>query len=434
MATRDQEITMTTSSEVVRTKRYKVKEDYVSLVRITFSSSMISLAVCGALVSGCAETPSETDEIIDNLRQAGFPASDIMIVDGTVLVGRDAVVSLEASREMLESGGPGQEQYRTTNLIGPAITKICVNGLAYTGTFSTALDRAIQNYDELPLRFSMARTPSTGCSATIVAAIDPLLEGGVAGFPAAGLPFPTITLGSQMSQYGVDTIQHVITHELGHAIGFRHTDYFNRFISCGEGGNEGAGIQGAIHIPGTPTGASVGASLMNSCFRSSETGEFTGGDLTALLALYGLEFTTMSFYTYSNHVLVAAGGGGSHLAANSTAIGAWERFFYSDVNGGELVNGDIINLRAANGSFVVAEGGGGGVVNANRTAPGPYEAFRINNVDGFPDFQTGNHVSLQATNLQFVQAINGGGGSGSGSVKAAAPGVGPWETFMIRLQ
>jgi hypothetical protein len=80
--------------------------------------------------------------------------------------------------------------------------------------------------------------------------------------------------------------EHVITHELGHTVGFRHSDYYNRAISCGSGGNEGSAGVGAIHIPGTPTGAVVGGSVMNSCFRSSENGEFTSSDRTALTTLY----------------------------------------------------------------------------------------------------------------------------------------------------
>jgi hypothetical protein len=303
----------------------------------------------------------------------------------------------------------------------------------FTGDYSTALDRAIQNYDELPLTFAMARAPSSDCSFTITAVIDPLLNGGVAGFPVAGLPFATVTIGGQLQQYGVDTIEHVITHEIGHAIGFRHTDYFNRSISCGTGGDEGAGLIGAIHIPGTPTGASVGASVMNSCFRASETGEFTGGDITALLALYPKSPTTLSFRTDNGHFLVAEFGGGQYIASDRTAIGPWERFVYADVNGGDLRHGDFINLRAADGTFWVAEGGGGGGVNVNRTAAGPFETFRIINLDGWADFLTGDRVALQASNGQYVVA-EGGGGGGAGSVNANRSAIGPWETFVITLQ
>lgn len=61
------------------------------------------LEATAALACGCAEQPSETQEIIENLVQAGFPAGDIMVVNGVVHAGRDAEVSLAASREMLHA-------------------------------------------------------------------------------------------------------------------------------------------------------------------------------------------------------------------------------------------------------------------------------------------------------------------------------------------
>ena len=248
----------------------------------------IILAVgCITLVSGCAAQPDETQEIVDNLVKAGFPADDIMSVGGVVYVGRDAEVSLAASREMLQAGDPHKEQYRTTNLVSSSLAKICVNGSTFTGVFSTALDLAIQNYDEQPLTFAMARTPSSGCSFTINAVLQAGVVGGSSGFPSGGVPFGTINIGDGLSTFSVDTIEHVITHEIGHTIGFRHSDFFNRSISCGGTAvNEGDGGVGAILIPGTPSGATVGGSIMNSCFRTVETGEFTTTDLTALRALY----------------------------------------------------------------------------------------------------------------------------------------------------
>ena len=247
----------------------------------------IVFAAAAAGIVGCAGQPSETQEIVDNLMQVGFPADDIEIVDGVVYVGRDAEVSLAASREMLRAGDASEEQYRTTNLVSPSLTKICIDGSTFTGAFSTALDLAIQNYDELPLTFAMARTPSSGCSFTINAVIQPGVVGGSAGFPSGGLPYPTINIGDGLAPYSVDTIEHVITHEIGHTIGFRHSDYFNRSISCGVGGDEGDAGIGAILIPGTLSGATVGGSIMNSCFRTVETGEFTSSDVTALAVLYG---------------------------------------------------------------------------------------------------------------------------------------------------
>jgi hypothetical protein len=244
-------------------------------------------------VFGCAaDSANESQEIIDNLVQAGFPASDIQVSEGKVYVGRDAEVSLQASREMLQTddSADGLEQYRTTNLVGTTITNICVNGAAFTGKFSTALTAAIANYNNLGLRWHMTRTSgsTTGCSATITAHVS-TGTGGVSGFPSGGRPFNAINIGSglQAATFPTSTVTHVITHELGHTVGFRHSDFFNRSISCGGAAtNEGDGGVGAILIAGTPSGATVGGSVMNSCFRTTETGRFTSTDVTALNALY----------------------------------------------------------------------------------------------------------------------------------------------------
>ena len=90
----------------------------------------IALAVsCIALTSSCVLPADDTQEIIDNLVQAGFPRDDIMVVAGTVYVGRDAEVSLAASRELLQTGDSRQEQYHA-NIERP---KVVFN--AATGQF-----------------------------------------------------------------------------------------------------------------------------------------------------------------------------------------------------------------------------------------------------------------------------------------------------------
>lgn len=253
---------------------------------------------CSALMFGCggeesdvaADVAADNEEIIDNLVLAGFPQDDIMVFDDVVYVGRDAAVSLEASREMLEvDGSTSDEQYRTSNLVSRNLATICVNGAEFASApnFSEALNRAITNYNNLGLTFGMVRTTSSaGCQATITARFTGG-GGGASGFPSGGLPFNAVNIGTGLNGATIDTIEHVITHEMGHAVGLRHSDFFNRAISCGIGGNEGSGGIGAIFIPGTPSGAIVGGSIMNACFRrNNESGEFSGSDVTALTTLY----------------------------------------------------------------------------------------------------------------------------------------------------
>lgn len=52
---------------------------------------------------GCDGAPQAPREIVGNLLEAGFPADDIMVVDGKVYVGRDAEGTLAASREVAPS-------------------------------------------------------------------------------------------------------------------------------------------------------------------------------------------------------------------------------------------------------------------------------------------------------------------------------------------
>ncbi|MFP2930492.1 zinc-dependent metalloprotease [Pyxidicoccus sp. 3LG] len=251
-------------------------------------AAVLVVVGCGALLSGCDSEPrDEHEEIISNLLEAGFPADDILVADGAVYVGRDAHVSLEASREMLQPGEGSQEQYRTTNLVNTStVKKICINPTSAFNSYSKlsqGLDLAIANYNAVGLCFTMARGPATGCNANITA--RPMAgNGGSAGFPSGGRPYGTINIGTGLQNSTLDLAEHVITHELGHTIGFRHSDFYNH-ATCG--GNEGSAGVGAILIPGTPATSTVGGSLMNSCIRSTESGEFTSTDITALRVLYG---------------------------------------------------------------------------------------------------------------------------------------------------
>lgn len=255
------------------------------------------------VVLGCSDIDGDVDtltsegeinEIVDNLVDAGYPEAEIEILDdGRVMVGGDAYVTLEASREMAPQDGHGEDQfrqYRTNNLVDTSVVHtVCIDGSAYTGTMGQGLTNAIANYNNQNLEFTIERrgkNDSQGCDALIVGSVKGQ-AGGMSGFPSGGLPYGQFQVGKGTANYGVGVVTHVITHELGHTIGFRHSDYYNRSISCGGGAsNEGDGGVGAQLIPGTPSTAVNNGSVMNSCFNQGSTGQWTNSDITALKALY----------------------------------------------------------------------------------------------------------------------------------------------------
>lgn len=244
-----------------------------------------------------------SDEIVAQFEELGFDVSDIERVnhrnpitgqssiqyqlEGDILIDEDQMLEmLQSSYELGQLG----EQYRTSNLVSNNQT---ITVLGYTGgsfaldnTMRTALQWAVNNYNRINigLNFTLAYGTNYQAYDMVVYKVSGG-GGGSAGFPSGGNPYKFIQIQSGTSGFGTNTTEHVITHEMGHCLGLRHTDYFNRSLSCGTGGNEGSGGVGAIHIPGTPTGFDAN-SVMLACFSANEDGEFGPNDITALEYLY----------------------------------------------------------------------------------------------------------------------------------------------------
>jgi Dual-action HEIGH metallo-peptidase len=162
-------------------------------------------------------------------------------------------------------------QYRTWYGIYPSrtISIIGFTGGTYglTGNQITGLKNAVTRYNNLNLsvRFSLTFGANRG-NCEIGVQNDPGLAPGSAlsGFPSGGKPFANVWVGTNYKGGDINLATTIITHELGHCIGFRHTDYFDR-LSCGanQRPEDAAGV-GVEHIPGTPTGRDPN-STMNAC-------------------------------------------------------------------------------------------------------------------------------------------------------------------------
>jgi hypothetical protein len=247
------------------------------------------------IVVACKKSAQTTkDETVsqavkDRIFAMGFSSQNVQMVDGGYLVEGDIFLSENdlggppADIKLLRVGT--EEQYRTTNLVTglPRVIKVSISS-RLPSSYVAALDVALGRYNALGLRITFQRV-SSGANISIVRGSGNFLAS--SGFPSGGNPYGQVVVNSnQLSGQPQNTVASVLAHELGHCIGFRHTDYMNRAYSCGgQPVNEGASNVGAIQIPGTPSGPDPN-SWMLSCIGSGQDRPFNANDRTALNYLY----------------------------------------------------------------------------------------------------------------------------------------------------
>jgi len=227
----------------------------------------------------------------DKILALGFTNDNVQKIDEGYLVEGDIVLT-EAdlnsvpSMQFLRVGD--EEQYRTYNLVGGLPRNITIRvSSSLPSRYRTATDAAISRYNARGLRITFSRVTSGG---NILISAAPSGAGYLAsaGFPSSGgNPYSSVRVNrSYLDSWNINTVTSIIAHEVGHCIGFRHTDYMNRSYSCGGSPvNEGSSSVGAVHIPGTPTGPSSG-SWMLSCIGNGTNRPFTSSDQTALNYVY----------------------------------------------------------------------------------------------------------------------------------------------------
>lgn len=190
-----------------------------------------------------------------------------------------------------------EEHYRTYNLVtvpGTGVRTITVSlGAGFPAYYSEGLDKALAHYNDLgDLKIFFQRVASGGnihiTGANLGTSGGGCILGQASGFPSGGNPSSGFTLSTSSCAISYlsnsDKVDEVMAHEIGHCIGFRHTDYKRR-NSCGPGPGESAGSIGAVHIPGTPTNVSGSYnSWMMACTNGSPV--FNADDNIALRYVY----------------------------------------------------------------------------------------------------------------------------------------------------
>lgn len=230
-------------------------------------------------------------------------------------------------------------------------------------------------------------------------------------FPSNGNPGAQVLLDVNATPSNFRRL--VSVHELGHCLGFRHTDlYIN---------GEGAGPMGGNIIPGTPNQDYY--SIMNSGGAPNQQAGgwagFSQYDVIGFQNLYPNIVPIGSYvwlrantnnYVSSNVQNVYQQPNPGYLSCDRTEIGPWERFLVQDAGNGKVA---LFNEN----KYVSGEVSGAMV--CNRDAVGDWEKFDwIFNEDGT--------VSLRAnSNNNYVSSNNG-----QSLMTCDRQSIGPWEKFV----
>ncbi|HEY6976834.1 MAG TPA: M57 family metalloprotease [Chitinophagaceae bacterium] len=262
----------------------------------TLLSSAVIAFIALAVVS-CKknnDAPVNTNELsaaeVSMIKAAGLQPTGAIRLNNKYLIEGDILLTADELRSLSSDNGPNlivanSEQYRTTKLVKhlPRTIKI-----GYSGTHSsiaTALANAVARYNARGLQISFQQLTS-GTVDIIIVDVSGQVYIASSGFPSKGDPYNTILFNVDYANWSSNTLTTVLAHEIGHCIGFRHTDYMDRSYSCGGAPvNEGDAGIGAIHINGTPTGPDPN-SWMLACLSNGVNRPFNANDKKALKFVY----------------------------------------------------------------------------------------------------------------------------------------------------
>jgi len=204
--------------------------------------------------------------VLSYIKSLGYRDSEIKdigkdyVVDGDILFSKDTVVKTKTN----SSSKLGVNQYGAQNYLG-INTNVTLRVDPSMNVYANEINSAIAQWNNVPncrVKFFIYN----GTGSYNVSISNNNLGSGVCGmsyFPMNGQPGSNVFINiGVVASLPSSQIQSVIIHELGHAIGLRHTNWIdNQEPGSGVAADNGAKFY-ATNILGTPTGNDP-ASIMN---------------------------------------------------------------------------------------------------------------------------------------------------------------------------
>jgi hypothetical protein len=269
--------------------------------RSAFAGALVAFVAACATDSTAPDTTrpptTSADPLLVGIAAEGFDTVGVRDLGDSFLVEGDISIAKSIARKWAgqgPEGGPhGPElQWRTTNLVGQTKIyglKVYLSGLASLPEWETAARSALTQWNNVA---NSAVYLVEGTPADIEFRVEYESVGGCgvaaqASWPNGVSPGPTITVYSNYcgTPNNSSTRLRNIVHEIGHTVGFRHSNWWCRvtpFDPCASEGGESD--PGAIQVPGTPT--LDANSVMNGGTADVAWSGFSTNDLLAIRTLY----------------------------------------------------------------------------------------------------------------------------------------------------
>jgi hypothetical protein len=247
--------------------------------------SILAFVAATMLATGCGDgggnvDPTPGDPLVARLIALGFRGDmiedhgDYFVVEGDIVFSKTSIPELPATR-----GGPRPEfQWRTPLIVGqPQVQTIKVNlaGLNTQPAWQTAARSALTEWNSANCS-GVHLVEGSPANIAFLTFTGPSNVAARAAFPSAGSPGGSVSVNTAYSgspNTGSTKLRNMV-HEIGHTIGFRHTN----LVSLGEPAD------GAVQVPGTPT--TDNASIMNGNTATQSWFDFSTYDLLATRTLY----------------------------------------------------------------------------------------------------------------------------------------------------